>query len=80
MKADRTVVSANGTNSSRSRARNGNGNGFSKDIGQLMRDGKQIDRAGKRAVRAALHEHKLLGHRVVVWRNGKVVWLKPEEI
>jgi hypothetical protein len=45
-----------------------------------MRDGKEIDRAGRKAVRDALREHKLLGHRVVVWRKGKVVWLKPKEI
>src|SRR6266480_6125099 len=33
-----------------------------------------------RAVRAALARHKALGQSVVVWRDGKVVWLTPEEI
>lgn len=33
-----------------------------------------------RAVRAALKRHKERGESVVVWRDGKIVWLKPEEI
>lgn len=36
--------------------------------------------AVNRGVRAALKRHKELGQSVVVWRDGKVVWLKPEEI
>ncbi|HUG91570.1 MAG TPA: hypothetical protein VML55_12080 [Planctomycetaceae bacterium] len=35
---------------------------------------------GNRAVRQALREHKLLGHSIVVWKDGKVVHLSPEEI
>lgn len=27
-----------------------------------------------------LLRHKLLGQPVVVWRDGKVVWLQPDEI
>jgi hypothetical protein len=37
-------------------------------------------RAIRRAVREAVLEHALLGHSVSVWRDGKVVWLSPEEI
>ena len=33
-----------------------------------------------RAVRAALARHKALGQSVVVWRDGKIVWVTPEEI
>jgi len=33
-----------------------------------------------RAVRAALKRHKERGESVVVWRDGKIIWLKPEEI
>ena len=33
-----------------------------------------------RAVRAALARHKALGQSVVVWRDGRIVWLTPEEI
>ena len=33
-----------------------------------------------RAVRAALARHKALGQSIVAWRDGKIVWLAPEEI
>jgi len=36
--------------------------------------------ATRRAVRAAVREHKLLGNPVAAWRNGKVVLIPPEEI
>jgi hypothetical protein len=39
-----------------------------------------IDNGVKRGVRAALREHKLLGHSIVIWRDGKVVEIPPEEI
>ena len=32
------------------------------------------------AVREALLRHKRLGHPVAVWREGRVVWLAPEDI
>lgn len=34
----------------------------------------------QRAVRLALVEHKRAGNPVVTWRDGKAVWLAPEEI
>jgi hypothetical protein len=37
-------------------------------------------RALREAVRDALRQHKLAGHPVVVWRNGRVVWIQPEDI
>ena len=36
-------------------------------------------RAIQRAVREAIREHALLGHPVCIWRDGRVVWLSPEE-
>lgn len=33
-----------------------------------------------RATRKALHEAKLRGELVPQWHNGKVVWVRPEEI
>ena len=36
--------------------------------------------AVNRAVRAALKRHKELGRSIVIWRDGKIVTLKPEEI
>lgn len=51
-----------------------------KDISAIFRDGREIDLALKRAVRDAIRYHKLMGHSIPEWRDGQVVWLKPEEI
>lgn len=32
------------------------------------------------AVREALVQHKRAGNPVAIWRDGKVVWLPPEDI
>ena len=34
----------------------------------------------RRAVREALLFHKRIGNPVAIWRDGKVVWIPPEEI
>ncbi len=34
----------------------------------------------KIGVQEALMRHKQAGNPIVVWRDGKIVWLKPEEI
>jgi hypothetical protein len=39
-----------------------------------------IERAAKKAVRAALLKHKQANNPVAIWRAGKVVLLSPEEI
>jgi hypothetical protein len=36
--------------------------------------------AVNRGVRTALKRHKELGQSVVVWRDGRVITLRPEEI
>jgi len=51
-----------------------------KTIDEIFRDGASIDKALKQAVRKTLVRHKQSGNPVVVWRDGKAVWLKPEEI
>jgi hypothetical protein len=43
-------------------------------------DSERILRAVNKAVTAALRRHKALGQSVVIWRNGKIVTLAPEEI
>jgi len=55
-------------------------NGTAPDIGALMLDGTEVDAAFDRAVRRALHEHKNAGNPVAVLRDGKVIWVPPEEI
>ncbi|MBI5195902.1 MAG: hypothetical protein HZA10_06240 [Nitrospirae bacterium] len=49
-------------------------------IAEAFADPDKITKALTRGVRDALLKHKQAGNPVVVWRNGKIVWLKPEEI
>lgn len=41
---------------------------------------QDLEDAVNRAVRAALKRHKERGESVVMWIDGKIVTLKPEEI
>jgi hypothetical protein len=43
-------------------------------------DNPRIERPLRDAVQDALRRHKLLGHPVAVWRNGRVEWIAPEDI
>lgn len=47
---------------------------------RLLFDGDRIDSALRAAVRAAVQDHKRAGNPIAVWRDGRVVWLSPEEI
>ena len=40
----------------------------------------RAEMALKEAVADAIAEHKRMGHPIVVWRDGKVVTIPPEEI
>jgi hypothetical protein len=50
-----------------------------KDVRNLPLQVK-AEMAMKEAVAEALAEHKRLGNPIAVWRNGKAVWIPPEEI
>jgi hypothetical protein len=50
------------------------------DIGALMLQGDEVDRALARGVWRARLMHKKLGYPIVVWRDDKVVWVPAEEI
>ena len=39
-----------------------------------------ITRAMVQGVREALLKHKQACNSIVIWKDGKIVWLKPEEI
>lgn len=41
---------------------------------------ERIQQAMRRAVQDAVRRHKLLGESIVIWRDGKVVIVPPEEI
>lgn len=40
----------------------------------------KAEMALKEAVADAIAEHKLRGHPIAIWRDGKVVMIPPEEI
>ncbi|EDX77300.1 hypothetical protein MC7420_437 [Coleofasciculus chthonoplastes PCC 7420] len=41
---------------------------------------EKINQALAKAVQDALLKHKQAGNPVAIWRDGKVVWIPPEEI
>jgi hypothetical protein len=49
-------------------------------LAERLRNHESIDRALARAVRDALLRHKQAGNPIAVWRDGKVVWIAPEDI
>ncbi len=50
------------------------------DIAALFSDGKEIEAAVRKGADRAVRIHKALGQAVAVWRDGKVVWIQPEDI
>jgi len=51
-----------------------------RDIRALLLDTEATCRVMRKAVREALLVHKKLGQSIVVWEDGRVVWVGPEEI
>jgi hypothetical protein len=51
-----------------------------KDVRAIMLDGTAIQRALCASWIKTLVRHKRLGNPIVVWRDGKVVWIPAEEI
>ncbi len=51
-----------------------------KDIEKIFAEGTLIDEALKRAARDALRQHKRDGRPVAEWRDGRIVWIQPEDI
>ena len=49
-------------------------------VSEKMRNQPLIQEALREAVQDAVREHKLLGQPIVIWRDGQVVWVPPEEI
>jgi hypothetical protein len=50
------------------------------DLDAILADTARIEAALRSAVRGALRDHKRAGNPIAVWRDGRVVWLPPEEI
>ena len=52
-----------------------------KDIDRILRENRRVvDEALKRGVRHAMLRHKTEGSSVVIERDGKIEWLKPEDL
>ena len=51
-----------------------------KDIEKLLEDDAVMTAALAKGIRAALRQHKQAGNPIVVWRDGKIVWVPPEDI
>jgi len=51
-----------------------------KSISQLFAEVTPIEEAVKAGAREALLRHKLLKQPAAVWRDGKVVWVSPDEL
>jgi hypothetical protein len=49
-------------------------------ISEVFSNPEKVTQALARGVHDALLKHKQAGNPIVVWRDGKIVWLKPEEI
>ncbi len=47
---------------------------------ELENDVARAEKALREAVQEAPWRHKLAGSSVAVWRDGRVVWIPPEEI
>ncbi len=51
-----------------------------KNIDEFFSNGNEIDEALQEAVKKALLQHKKAGNPVVSWKDGKIVWIQPEDI
>ena len=51
-----------------------------KNIDEFFRNGSEIDEALQKAVKDALLQHKRAGNPIVSWKDGKIVWIQPEDI
>lgn len=49
-------------------------------VEEAFSDPEIITQALAQGVREALLKHKQAGNPIVIWKDGKAVWLKPEEI
>lgn len=49
-------------------------------IAEIFEEGRLIDRAVELAARDAVLLHKRMGKPMPVWRDGRTVWIQPEEI
>ena len=52
-----------------------------KDVDRILRENRRVvEEALKRGVRRAMLRHRNEGSLVVIERDGKIEWLKPEDL
>jgi hypothetical protein len=49
-------------------------------LDELFEDGRAIDEALREAARDARRFHKAIGNPMATWKDGRVVWVQPEDI
>lgn len=50
------------------------------DLHEILLDGTAVQRAFRQSWIKTLDRHKRFGNPIVVWQDGKVVWIPAEEI
>lgn len=50
------------------------------NIPEILKDRPRVQKALREAVQKAVRFHKLMGRPIVVWHDGHVVEIPPEEI
>ena len=50
------------------------------NIPEILKDEPRVQKALRDAVQKAIRFHKFMGEPIVVWENGKVVEIPPEDI
>ena len=50
------------------------------DIPEILKDKPRVQKALREAVQKAVRFHKLMGRPIIVWEDGKVVEIPPEQI
>jgi len=51
-----------------------------RDIGKIMRERTLVDQALRRGAYEAYLKHKKAGLPMVIWRDGAICWVMPEEL
>ena len=51
-----------------------------KNIDEYFQNGREIDKALQQAVKEALLKHKTADNPIASWKDGKIVWIQPEDI
>lgn len=49
-------------------------------ISEIFEDKEKITSALSKAINEALLQHKKAGNPVASWKDGKIVWIQPEDI